>query len=99
LEAVSLAWVLAHRARLEPISVTFKRNDNNVWAKSVPTLAEYLGSWLRGTLSQTSSGLEAIVTLEPLAGGAPGWRHGSSRSVSRNRYGQRASSRESLAST
>lgn len=54
------------------ITATFQRNDHNIWARSVPALADHLGTWLRGTLS--GAGTEAAVRLEPLAGGQQGWK-------------------------
>lgn len=67
--------VLVHYEPLdEPITATFQRNDNNLWAKSVPALADFIGSWLRGSLTAPGLDANAAVTAEPLAGGSPGWR-------------------------
>ncbi|HEY1776856.1 MAG TPA: hypothetical protein VGG41_11910 [Solirubrobacteraceae bacterium] len=57
-----------------PIAVSFQRNDHNVWAKAVDQLGDQRGCWLRGTLQASSGPLAAAVTLEPLGGGAPGWK-------------------------
>jgi hypothetical protein len=56
------------------ISATFQRNDHMIWAKSVPALDQYVGRWLRGTVTRVKSGAMADVELQPMAGGAPGWR-------------------------
>lgn len=58
----------------QPLDLTFHRNDNNIWAKSVPGLEPHLGHWLRGTLTAVSQGVMTAVVLEPLAGGSPGWK-------------------------
>jgi hypothetical protein len=57
-----------------PLAVEFRRNDNNLWIKAAPALAAYAGQWLRGQLSARGGTVSFSVTLEPLAGGQPGWR-------------------------
>ncbi len=53
---------------------TFTRNDHNVWARHVPTLAPLQGVHLRGRLTHVASRRAAGVHLVPLANGQPGWR-------------------------
>jgi hypothetical protein len=76
--ALVLARDLAPRVEFTtlpfPLQTTFQRNDNNIWQKTVPSLAGKEGLWLRGTLTRVSTGATASVSLEPLAGGSSGWR-------------------------
>jgi hypothetical protein len=58
----------------DPVESTFERNDHMIWAKSVPVLDQYVGRWLRGTITRLQTSAAAEVDLEPMAGGAPGWR-------------------------
>jgi hypothetical protein len=58
----------------DPVESTFGRNDHMIWAKSVPMLDPYVGRWLRGTIRRLKTSAAADVDLEPMAGGAPGWR-------------------------
>jgi hypothetical protein len=62
-------------ADLDPkMEATFSRNDHNVWAGHVPSLAGLQGHHLRGRLTHLPSGREVDVDLMPLANGQPGWR-------------------------
>lgn len=56
----------------DAITAAFERNDNNIWAKSIPALHAYTSKWLRGSL-RASSGDPEQLTLEPLKGEQPGW--------------------------
>jgi hypothetical protein len=55
-------------------TVSFDRNDHNVWIKSVPKLSDLQGSRLRGELTHAPSRDTATVELVPLKAGAAGWR-------------------------
>jgi hypothetical protein len=60
---------------LEPTrTVTFDRNDHNLWIKSVPELSDLQGIRLRGELTRLPSSDKATVELVPLKAGAAGWR-------------------------
>jgi hypothetical protein len=76
--AIDLLHQLTPRIDFEPlpapIKMTFVRNDHNIWMKAVPELASLQGRWLRGGLATVPGGDGAPVTLQPLAGGSPGWQ-------------------------
>jgi hypothetical protein len=65
---------VAFEAASAPLEMAFQRNDNNIWIKAIPILKVHTGHWLRGILATDSAGKEVRVTLEPLAGGSPGWK-------------------------
>jgi hypothetical protein len=69
-----LAIQITFAALSPPVRAVFQRNDHNIWAKSAATLDAHVGQWLRGTLHAVNGGGAAPVTLEPLAGGSPGWK-------------------------
>jgi hypothetical protein len=70
----ALAVPIQFKNLAQPISIVFERNDHNIWVKSVAQLSGHLGAWLRGTLRANDGSLAPDVTLEPLAGGSPGWK-------------------------
>ena len=76
--AITLLERLVPQIDFQPLdahlAIAFKRNDHMIWAKSVPTLDSYVGRWLRGTITRLETSAAAEVDLEPMAGGAPGWR-------------------------
>ena len=57
-----------------PLTVEFARNDHMIWAKSVPPLDPYVGRALRGTMTTLDTNATAEVDLDPMSGGARGWR-------------------------
>ena len=63
-------WTAIDPAR----SLTFDRNDHNIWTKHVPGLADLQGQRLRGSLRRAGTGEPAAMELVPLAGSAAGWR-------------------------
>lgn len=76
--AIALLEQLIPQIDFQPLdarlTVGFKRNDHMIWAKSVPTLGSYVGRRLRGTMTRLETNATAEVDLEPMAGGARGWR-------------------------
>jgi hypothetical protein len=70
----ALAPPIQFQSLPQPLSITFERNDHNIWANSAASLNAHLGKWLRGNLSTGDRSVAADVTLEPLAGGSPGWK-------------------------
>lgn len=66
----SPAWTSLETAR----SVSFERNDHNLWIKSVPELADLQGKRLRGELTRVATGQASTVELVPLKANAAGWR-------------------------
>jgi hypothetical protein len=64
-----------HWVGLDPsLTVQFERNDNNIWVKGLPALADYVGHHLRGEMQRPEGSSSSSVTLFPLKGEMPGWR-------------------------
>jgi hypothetical protein len=63
----------------DPLQLSFTRNDHNIWMKAVPAASDYMGRWLLGSLrpkvsANTAANTTVEVRLEPLGGGASGWK-------------------------
>jgi hypothetical protein len=56
-----------------PVSISFERNDHNLWSKSVPALEQLQGRRLRGQIRELGGSWSAVELLA-LKGGSPGWR-------------------------
>lgn len=57
-----------------PRTVTFERNDHNMWVNRLLPIADLQGSRLRGELRRVAPPATAAVELLPLGAASPGWR-------------------------